>query len=448
MSSQSATNARKTGLSRVLGIPSLVLFGLAYMVPLTVFTTYGPVEQLTEGHLPGAYLVTLIAMLFTALSYGKMSRLFPVAGSAYTYAQRSFGGNVGFIVGWSLMLDYILLPMINYLVIGLYLAAAFPAIPQWVWILLGILIVTVLNILGIKSVARMNVVLIAAQAAFIVLFLILSIRTISGGSEVSVFGPFFGDNAEFGLIMTGASILCLSFLGFDAISTLSEEATNPKRSIPRAILITTLTGGLIFIGLSLVAHWVFPDWQSFSSPDTASLDVMQKAGGAFLSNFFTAAYVAGAFASALASQASVSRILYSMGRDGVLPKRFFGQLNRRFSTPANATILVGVVSLIALFIDLALAASIISFGALVAFTFVNISVVKSHAIDRRDRKGIAVLTNIVLPLIGFGLSIWLWTSLPGTSFVVGLIWAGMGLIYLAGLTKLFRVKPPQMDLAE
>ncbi|MDT0478137.1 amino acid permease, partial [Streptomyces sp. DSM 41014] len=161
-------------LRRALGLPSLVLFGLVYMVPLTVFTTYGIVTQTTGGRLSVAYLVTLAAMVFTARSYAMMAVAYPVAGSAYTYTQKTFGAPVGFLAGWSLLLDYLFLPMINYLVIGIYLHAALPAIPSWVFVVLSIAIVTVLNIVGIVSVARANFVIIAVQAIFIVTFLVLA----------------------------------------------------------------------------------------------------------------------------------------------------------------------------------------------------------------------------------------------------------------------------------
>ena len=359
-------------LRRALGLPSLVLFGLVYMVPLTVFTTYGIVTQTTGGRLPVAYVLTLIALGFTALSYANMTRAFPVAGSAYTYAQKSFGAPVGFLSGWSLLLDYLFLPMINYLVIGIYLEAAFPAIPSWVFVFVSIAIVTVLNIIGIVSVARANFVIIAVQTIFIVVFIAMSVSKIAGYGHVDVLAPLQGDGSAtgFGVIAAGAAVLCLSFLGFDAVSTLSEEAKDAKRDVPRAILVVTVAAGVIFIGLSYLAQLVFPS-NAFSDVDSGSLDVMKAAGGQFLSSFFTAAYVAGALGSALTSQASVARILFAMGRDGILPRRVFGHVSPRFSTPVWAILVVSVVSLLAEVIKLETLASLISFGALVAFSVVS-----------------------------------------------------------------------------
>ncbi|OBB08218.1 Putrescine importer PuuP [Mycolicibacterium fortuitum] len=436
-------------LRRALGLPSLVLFGLVYMVPLTVFTTYGIVTQTTGGRLSVAYLVTLAAMVFTARSYARMAVAYPVAGSAYTYTQKSFGAPIGFLAGWSLLLDYLFLPMINYLVIGIYLNAAVPAIPGWVFVLLSIAGVTVLNIVGIVSVARANLVIIAIQAIFIVTFLVLACSKVFSLGAVDLMAPFHGDGGATGFspVLAGAAILCLSFLGFDAVSTLSEEAKDPKRSVPQAIMIATVVAGVIFVVLSYLGQLVFPSNQ-FTDVESGSLDLMLTAGGQFLQTFFTAAYVAGALGSAIASQASVARILYAMGRDGILPRSFFGHVSPRFATPVYAILAVSAVSLLATVISLTTLASVISFGALVAFSVVNLSVIKHYFVDRQERDGARVISNLVLPLIGFLLTVWLWTSLSGLTLVIGLSWLAVGFVWLAGVTRGFQRPTPVLDLKE
>ncbi|WP_082022572.1 APC family permease [Mycolicibacterium setense] len=436
-------------LRRALGLPSLVLFGLVYMVPLTVFTTYGIVTQTTGGRLSVAYLVTLAAMVFTARSYARMAVAYPVAGSAYTYTQKSFGAPAGFLAGWSLLLDYLFLPMINYLVVGIYLHAALPAIPAWVFVVLSIVGVTLLNIVGIVSVARANVVIIAVQAIFIVVFLILASSKVFSLGSVDVMAPIYGDGSTTGFspVLAGAAILCLSFLGFDAVSTLSEEAKDPKRSVPQAIMIATVAAGLIFVVLSYLGQLVFPSNQ-FGDVESGSLDLMMSAGGQFLQSFFTAAYVAGALGSAIASQASVARILYAMGRDGILPRAIFGYVSPRFATPVYAILAVSAVSLLAIVISLTTLASVISFGALVAFSVVNLSVIKHYFVDRQERDGARVVTNLVLPLIGFLLTVWLWTSLSGLTLIIGLCWLAVGFVWLAGVTRGFRRPTPVLDLKE
>lgn len=434
-------------LKRVMGVVALTTFGIAYMVPLTVFSTLGPVAEITGNGVPGAYIVTLICMLFTALSYGKMARKFPVAGSAYTYSQKSFGGNAGFLTGWALMLDYLLLPMINYLLLGLYLNEYVPSVPAAVWILGGIAFVTILNILGIKSVSSFNGIVVIVQVVFAVTFVVLSVGTATDRGLPDLSTAFTGANGA-SAVLTGAAILCLSFLGFDAVSTLSEEARNPVRDVPRAIMAVTFLGGATFIVISFAAYLVIPDWHLFQNVDTASAEVIQTAGGTWLSNFFAAAFIAGAIGSALASQASVSRILYTMGRDGVLPRRVFGVLNKKFNSPARATLVVSVISLTALFVPLEIVVSIISFGALTAFTMVNLSVIKTFAIDAGLRQGKDFVRYIILPAIGFGLTVWLWLSLPSNAIIIGVIWLILGLVYLLGLTRGFTRRPPVMDMKE
>ena len=222
--------------------------------------------------------------------------------------RRTFGAPVGFLAGWSLLLDYLFLPMLNYLVIGIYMTAAIPAVPPWVWILIAIVVVTVLNIVGIVSVARANFLLLALQIIFIVVFVVMAFVTINKVGNVNLMAPFTGDGTVGGAgpIFAGAAILCLSFLGFDAVSTMSEEANDPRRTVPKAIMIATVGCGLIFFGLSYVSQLVFPSNQ-FADVDSGSLDVMTSAGGQFLNTFFTAAYIAGCIGSALTSQASVAQ---------------------------------------------------------------------------------------------------------------------------------------------
>nr|BFD38646.1 APC family permease [Pseudomonas sp. FFPRI_1] len=444
-----AHSAQGTALRRILGLPALVFFGLVYMVPLTVFTTYGVVTQITGGRTAAAYVITLLAMIFTARSYSVMVRKYPIAGSAYSYASLSFGPGIGFLAGWSLLLDYLFLPMINYLVIGLFLNLAFPDVPAWVFVVATVCLVTVLNIRGIGSVSSMSNLIVCAQLVFVVVFVALVLRQLAGAPSMDLAAPWVGDGSQTGLLplMAGAAVLCLSFLGFDAVSTLAEETRDPRRDIPRAILITTLGAGLLFILLAMASQLAFPG-SSFKDADSAASEVMLQAGGRFLEIFFTATYVAGAAGSALASQASVSRILFSMGRDGILPRRLFGRLSERYKTPVIAIVLVSLVSLLAVVIDLTTLASMISFGALVAFSVVNLAVIKSHLGQGQPRGIVRLLQYGLLPLIGFALIVWLWTSLSALTLGLGMAWFALGLAYLAIHTRGFRQPAPTVQFSE
>ena len=443
-----ATHGRagETRFHRVLGLPALVFFGLAYMVPLTVWTTYGIVTTSTAGHLPLAYVVTTIAMGLTAYSYGRMVQVHPIAGSAYSYAARAFVRPVGFMVCWGLMLNYIFLPMINYLLIGLYMQEYFPSTPQALWIILAVVVVTWLNILGIRLVASANFIFVVAQFVFIVVFAVMAVIEFTSDVEVQSFtAPFFESGIDLGAVVAGSAILALSFLGFDAISTLSEETRDPKRRIPRAILLCAIAGGALYVFQSYLRQLAFPDFSIFEDrQDVASADVMTAIGGDFLNSFFTAIYVSACFAGAMAAQASVARILFAMGRDGSLPRPVFGWLHPRFRTPVVGNVLVALFGLTALFISLGTVAAMISFGALAAFSFVNLSVVKTYVIDGGRRGGADLVKYAVIPLLGFAFTIYLWTQLSGLTFEIGLAWLAAGLLYLVYLTRGFRRPPPAM----
>ena len=442
-------------LRRALGLVGLTLFGLSYMAVATVFTTYGIVNQVTDGHLPLAYVVALITMIFTALSYAAMVHRFPVAGSAYTFVQQSFGGTAGFLTGWLLLLDYLFIPMINFMILGLYVGTQFPSIPTQVFSLAAVIIIYVFNVLGIKMANRFNIATIAISVATVIVFAILALKTaINDPSAPGLLEPFTFGAEGFSPILTGAGILALSFLGFDAVSTLSEEAKHPKRDIPRAIILTTLLGGGIFILVSWVGALAYhpDDWSSVPQQllDAAGVVLADHVGGQALAIVMVISSIAGCLGSGLAGQVSVSRILYSMGRDGTLP-RVLGKLSPRFKTPAVATTAVSIVALSCLFLSLDQAAFMISFGALAAFSMVNLSVIRAYifpASGEAYRSPWGIIRFGVMPLIGLGLSIWLWTSLEPFTWVIGGIWAVIGVAILLFRTSFFRRPVPILNFAE
>lgn len=442
-------------LRRALGLTGLTFFGVTYMTVITVFTTYGIVNQVTDGHLPAAYVVAVIAMLFTAASYGAMVRKYPVAGSAYTYTQQSFGGAAGFLTGWVMLLDYLFIPMINFMLIGIYLNTQFPAIPVWAFTLVALLLVLLFNVLGITLVNKVNMAIIALSVILVVLFMVLAFKYALGGdTSVDLIEPFTFGEGGLGAVASGAAILALSFLGFDAVSTLSEEAKRPRKDIPRAIVLSTLVGGFFFILVSWAGAIAYhPEWADLSDAEieAAGVTVMNNIGGEAFTAFFVAVYVVGAFGSGMTGQVSVSRILYAMGRDGMLP-RPLSRLHRRFGTPVVAACVVSVFALSALFLSLDVVAFMISFGALAAFSMVNLSVIRTYLFPKGGRTaspGVReILTHGVAPLIGFALTIWLWTSLQPGTWIVGAIWIAIGVVIIALVTSGFKKPVPKMDFSE
>ncbi len=433
-------------LTRSLGLTSLVLFGLAYMTPLIVLGIFGVVAETTGGASASAYLVALVAMLFTASSYGRMAAAYPVAGSAYTYVRRTIDSRVGFLVGWAVLLDYMFLPMVIWLIGGAYLQAEFPAIPGWVWIVAFVLVTTILNILGIKVADRTNYIMMTFQVLVILVFVALSIGSVVSnqglGGLVSA-NPFVNSTSSFAMVSAGAAIAAYSFLGFDAVTTFTEETKNPTRTVPRAIMLIALIGGGIFVLVSYTTQLVHPGGQ-FHDASSAAFEIAITIGGNVFGAIFLAGLVIAQFASGLAAQASASRLLYAMGRDGALPRRIFGEVSRRFHSPVFNIVIIGVVGLAAVFLDVATSTSFINFGAFTAFTMVNVSVIVYYVKERRSGHHLNPIVYVAIPTIGAVITGYLLTKLDANAIILGLSWLGVGIIVLAVITKGFRKLPPEL----
>ncbi|MEL7657670.1 MAG: APC family permease, partial [Bacillota bacterium] len=163
-------------LKRVLTLRNLVFFGIAYLAPTVIFNQYGILTQITQGMMALSTVITIIAVMFTAYSYSQMVKVYPVAGSAYTYVQRSINPHLGFLTGWVVLLDYVLIPMVCYLTVGLYMNRFVPQVPVWVWIIISVVAMTVINVIGIKSTARFNTIIMVLQFAFTLVFIAVVIK--------------------------------------------------------------------------------------------------------------------------------------------------------------------------------------------------------------------------------------------------------------------------------
>ncbi|TNB97253.1 APC family permease [Pseudomonas jessenii] len=436
-------------LQRTQSLGSVVLFGIAYMTPIIVLGTFGILAQSTAGMVPAAYLAALVAMFFTAMSYGRMAAAFPVAGSAYSYVRKAISPKLGFIAGWAVLLDYLFLPMAIWLIGAAYLASAFPSIPQWIWVLAFIGITSAINIIGLKLANGINALLMLVQFLVLIAFVALCVHYVGGDARTPLWSikPFFNGGMQMPLIMSGAAIACYSFLGFDAVSTLTEETRDPRRTIPRAIMLITLIGGLIFVGVSYFVQIAHPSFE-FDSIDSAAYEIARNIGGDLFVSIFLIGLIVGQFASGLSAQASGSRLLFAMGRDGVLPKSFFGTLHARFGTPVNSILLCAVVALLALKLDVTTSTSFINFGAFLAFSLVNLSVIFHYWIGGEKKGPRELVLFLVFPFIGLVADLWLMVSLDHLAVYLGLSWLAIGVVYLAVLTGGFRRQPPEMDFQE
>jgi putrescine importer len=430
---------------------AIVGLGLGYMTPMTVFDTFGLVSDATNSVVPLAYLVALVAMVFTAISYGRMTRVYPSAGSAFTYTSEVIHPNVGFMVGWSSLLDYLLLPMVNAVIGRIYFESFFPDAPSWVFVVIYVGIITAFNLFSIKGTSRVNGVLVVFQTVLIGVFIILAWISLSHGMGAGTpltLDPLYHAGVDMQAVITGATVVCFSFIGFDAITMYSEEAKTPS-TVPKAIVLALLIGGAIFFVAAWFSQAVFPTLEGFEVTDDTLPEMALKVGGQYFKILFTSAALAAMVASSLSSHASVSRMIYVMARNGKgRVAKYLAYIHPTFLTPAHAVVIVGIVSLLAINFTLEFASAMINFGALIAFTFVNLTVIVYFAIRLKQRRTPKeIFINIVLPFIGMCMTLVLWSKLHAEALEYGAIWFGIGVIMLVYLTRFFR-QPMTMRIEE
>ncbi|MBF4456577.1 MAG: APC family permease [Acinetobacter junii] len=450
---QSAAKLQKT-----LGLWHIIIIGLAYIQPMTLFDTFGLVSEESHHHVPTSYIVALIAILFTSLSYGHMIRRYPSSGSAYTYAQKSIHPNVGFMVGWSSWLDYLLSPMVNIILAVIYLEALFPSVNHWVWVIVLTAFMTGVNLRGAKFVANFNSMIVLVQLIVIAVFTYLVYSKLQMGLNAEgpitaetryqlwSLEPFWNELTSVGALITGATLLCFSFTGFDSLSSLAEETKDTEKTLPKAIFLTALFAGIVFIISTYFMQIYFPNDPKTYFQDVAATqpDILLLVGGSLFQSYVLAFAIVTVMASGISAHAGVSRLMYVMGRDGVINKKIFGHISPKNFTPSYNIMIVGAVALCAGFMNLDTVISLISFGALTAFTFVNLSVISRYALrDGRTKNLKDILNFVVIPLMGFISIFALWLEIEDTSLKYGLWWAMFGVLYLGYKTKGFKYSAPQ-----
>jgi amino acid transporter len=428
----------KQELKRSLTLTDLVVYGMIFMIPIAPFGVYGYVNAEAPGMVPLAYIIGMVAMLFTALSYGSMARAFPVAGSVYSYAQRGLNPHVGFIAGWLMLLDYLLIPPLLYVYAAMALNHLYPDIPKVGFILAFLVSATFVNLRGITFTARMNIIFLLAQLAVLGIFLFYAWNALHGGAgngQLTLAPLYSPEHFNFALLMQAVSIAVLSFLGFDAISTLAEEIKgDPGRSVGKAALVTLLVMGVIFV----VQTWIATDLAAgmgFKSADTAFYEIAELAAGSWLATLTAVATaLAWGVAVAITSQAAVSRLLFGMARDGKLPT-VLAKVHPKHNTPYLSIYLVAVLSLLIcyLFIDAVdTLTSLVNFGALSGFMLLHITVINHYW--RRQRSG-QVIRHLLCPLVGFVIVAAIMYNMGVDAQKLGLIWIAAGLVYLCVLNK-------------
>ena len=439
-------------LRRVLSRADLVVYGLTIITPTAAYPVFGIVQQISNGHAALAYLAAVVGMLFTATSYGSMAAAYPSAGSTYTYAKRALNDYVGFLAGWSMILDYVLIPLLSAVYVSITAARLVPAIPYAVWAFLFAATITMINVRGIRVTAQTSRWMMVAMTASAILFVALATRwviTMMGWDGLLqpdlVLNPA---TLEVPPLMTAAAIATLSYLGFDAVSTLAEDTRNPERDIGFATLtVCVLQAGFCFL-ITYLSAAVWAPSKPFPNVETAILDVSALIGGVPMFGFTTFILLLAAVASSVTSQAGASRLLYGMGRDGILPRSIFAYLDPVHATPVRSIYLMGFISFVgALLISFQLIVELVNFGAFVGFILVNLSVIRHYFLRGRKRSGFAFVRYLLFPLIGASVCAYVWSSLGSNAKLLGFGWLLVGAIYLAVLTKGFREPMKNLEIA-
>jgi putrescine importer len=450
-------------LRRTLRLSDLIFYGIVLIQPIAPVPLYGVAQKLSDGHFVLIILIALFAMLITAVSYGRMAALYPTAGSAYTYVGKGLNPHLGFLAGWAMILDYLLQPLINtvWISTALHERAAYfhiPQLPFIVWALIITGVMTGLNLRGVKASANANKILLAVMSVVVVFFVVLAVRFLYAGqgwagvfSMQPIYDPKTFDSHK---ILAATSFAALTYIGFDGVTTLAEDVENPKRNVLLAVVLTCLFAGVGSAAEAYLGARVWPDWRSFPNLETAFMDICARAGGIILSWSMALVLIVAAFGSGLTGTLGAARLLFGMGRDGVLPKKFFGQLTPGTGTPVNNILLIGGISFIGSvmlnYIGSAYehAGELLNFGAFLAFAGVNFACFWQFSVRRQQGAPTHFVRDALLPLVGFIFCGLIWVNLNIIAKTVGGIWFALGLVYVGFKTNWFRSAPVMIDFKE
>ncbi|HOK47509.1 MAG TPA: APC family permease [Bryobacteraceae bacterium] len=434
MASSPVTMEGGPRLRRALGLWDLILYGVIVIQPTAPMSVFGVLSERGHGHVVTTVLLAMVGMMFTAISYGRMARAYPSAGSAFTYVGKEINPALGYVTGWSMVMDYMLNPMICIIWISRQAHIFAPEVPYAVWAVFFALVFTGLNVLGIRTSAKINAGLAAGMGVVVAIFFVAAARYIFGhGADFT--RPFY-DPSTFSVraVLGGTSIAVLTYIGFDGISTLSEEAKNPRRNILLATVLTCVViGGLSALEV-YAAQLIWPASEPFPDVTTAFVHVAGRAWAPLFAVVGVTLLVAN-FGSGMGAQLGAARLLFGMGRSNALPKRFFGAVDPKRRVPRNNVMFVGAVALCGAFImDYDLGAQMLNFGALIAFMGVNLAALVRYYVREKQKR----LTNLLPPVFGFAICFTLWLSLSWKAQLAGAAWMLAGVGYGAWKTRGFK----------
>ena len=449
MATTSTSTSEAPKLRRTLGLWDLILYGMIVIQPTAPMPVYGVMSQRAHGHAVTTVLIAMVAMLFTAISYGRMARAYPSAGSAFTYVGSEIHPALGYVTGWGMAMDYMLNPIVCTILCSKFALNFFPEIPYPVFVILFIFLFTSLNLFGIRTSARINDTLAAAMGVVIIIFLAAAARYVlrTPHDGMAFFTRPFYDPQSFstGAVLGGTSLAVLTYIGFDGISTLSEEAENPKRNILLAtVLVCLITGALASVEV-YAAQLVWPGAQPFPDVDTAFVHVAGRAAGPWLFSLINVTLLVATVGSGMGSQLGAARLLYGMGRSNAIPKPFFGAIEPKRRIPRNNVLFVGIFALIGTsFLTFERAAELLNFGALLAFMGVNAASFTRYFLRERNR----AWSHFLVPILGFTVCFLLWLNLSRPAKIAGVVWMLLGVAYGAIRTRGFKAELVSFEIPD
>jgi putrescine importer len=428
MAAEAAPGSPQVSLRRSLTFFNLVLYGIILIQPTAPMPSFGVIYQEAHGHVVTAILCAMVAMLFTSVSYGRMARVYPQGGSAFMYVGRELHPSLGYLAGWCMAMDYILNPLICTIWCSKAAENFVPEIPYIAWAIFFAILFTGLNLNGVETSARINTMMAAALGIVIVLVVISMTRYLlhMPAQAASFYTLPFYDSSRFSAhaLFRGTSIAVLTYIGFDGISTLSDEAKDPQRSIPRAIVFTCFITGVLAAVEVYLAQLVWPRGLAFPDIDTAYVHISGRAGGPIMFAIVNGALLLATIGSGMASQLGAARLLLAMGQDGAIPRKFFGAVHPKNQIPRNNVLMIGVICLAgALLFSYQLGAELLNYGALLAFMGVNVA---SAVLGWRRGRGKEWLP-IAVSLAGCVICFFIWLNLRPLALIVGTVWAAVGI---------------------
>ena len=440
-------------LRRVLSLKDLVIFGIMAVTPSAAVTVFGLVSVRARGHTVDTILFAMVAMVLTAVSYGRMASLYPAAGSAYTYVGKGINPHLGFLAGWAMLLDYLTIPIFCVVYGSLIVHRMVPGVPYVIISACFASGITWLNVRGIRTTARTNDILLVFMGVVLLAFIVLAVRYLlwqQGLSGLFSTAPFY-DPREFhiGAVIHATSFAALTYIGFDSVTTLAEDVHNPRRNVLLSLVIVCLFTGIFGGLLTYLGQRVWPDFRTFPDVATAFMDVTRRVGGVWLFEAMVLLLAIANLGAGLTGQVGAARLLFGMGRDEVLPRRFFAHLSASTNTPTFSIVLIGALSFLgSLGQRYDLIGELQNFGAFLGFMLVNLATIRQFYFLPQQGRQRHFWKDFAVPALGFLICAVIWLGLGTIAKVVGALWFAVGLVYAIVRTRGFRLEPILIDFRE